>query len=89
MKLILGFNFGANNQHAYINDRGEVHEETFDIHDTVDFIFSHPNVEEVIFVGPEAMLLAYAARAKQYELTNYGLNKIEYKIRSTFNEISD
>ena len=86
MKLVLGFTMGTKDQHAYINDSGEVHEETFDIKDTVDFIFSHPNVTEVTFVGPSAYLAHFAQEAKERELTMYGVNRIEYKLRSTFTE---
>lgn len=86
MKIILGFTLGTKEQHAYINDNGEVYEETFDINDTVDFIFSHPNVTDVTFVGPSAFLSEFAQKAKERELATYGINKIEYKLRSTFVE---
>ena len=82
MKLVLNIKPFAFAQTAYtIENNAIVKEETFKLKNINNFIFSHSNLEEVVFIGASKFVTKYVHEAKDFESTKFNHNIIKYIIK--------
>lgn len=82
MRLFLNIKPFAFTQNAYVIENNEIiKEETFKLKDINNFIFSHSNLEEVVFIGASKFVTKYVHEAKDFESTKFNHNIIKYIIK--------
>lgn len=72
--------FTKNLPSFFINEKGETIPESFEIKNINSYIFSHPGLTDVTFIGNRNFISKFAERAKENEL-KFNQTNITYHIQ--------